>query len=89
MAGTSKALVQCYNGSSSANIDKVVYQNTTANKSDLTKYINDMQVLQDGRRNRFSIVFKYLKLKLKLKKTLSKIWFNKKCLYLGIVPMLE
>ena len=31
-------------------------------------------------------MFKYLKTKVKLKKTLSKIWFNKQCEYRNIIP---
>lgn len=37
-------------------------------------------------RDKVRAIFKYLKLKIKLKKTLSKIWFNKQCLCRGVIP---
>ena len=36
--------------------------------------------------NKVSKVFKYLKLKVKLKRVLSKIWFNKQCLANNVIP---
>ena len=45
---------------------------------------NNNEVINDN--NKVSKVFKYLKLKVKLKRVLSKIWFNKQCLDNNVIP---
>ena len=45
---------------------------------------NNKEVINDN--NNVSKVFKYLNLKVKLKRVLSKIWFNKQCLDNNVIP---
>ena len=45
---------------------------------------NNNEVINDN--NKVSKVFKYLKLKVKLKRVLSKIWINKQCLDNNVIP---
>lgn len=85
MVETPKGLVQKKSPSGCAtNSDKA--EIVTANKNYLTENIRDLQVESMETQDKVSVVFKYLKLKIKLKKTLSKIWFNKQCMFKGITP---
>ena len=45
---------------------------------------NNNELINDN--NKVSKVFKYLRLKVKLKRVLSKIWFNKQCLDNNVIP---
>ena len=56
------------------------------NKTNKTGNVSELQVEDRKKMNKVRLVFKYLKIKIKLKKTLSKIWFNKQCMHKNITP---